>query len=186
MSKALGEFQDLCRDRDIAICGPIPHVVADLPSDTMFVGLNDFDLSLRPSIHFDNVGVNRAAGFTLRAAHLPDPRSHDLQFLAGPMSDDQMQFAPPYLWIDNAWHRSIDFSPLCGVIALEKFRHTGARRIYMLGMDLYGGDQSKANMHDLRKNAAYIHQVAERDPRIILCEELKAAIYNLLKDEWDS
>lgn len=117
---------------------------------------------------------------TFRAGHAHRGNSEEVLFLSGPMSEDQLTFAPPHLFADNAWHKSIWFSPLAGVVALEKVRHTGARKIYMLGMDLYQGKQSLAYAHNLVDNARYIAEIARNDSRVVLCEALENSIRGIL------
>lgn len=116
---------------------------------------------------------------TLRAAHLGFRDQREMLFLSGLMSEDQLTFAPPEVLADNAWHRKLGFSPLAGVIALQKVCESGARRIEMLGMDLYGGDQAKAFAHDLKQNALYISYIARMDTRVFLCDELREAIFKI-------
>lgn len=179
-------FQEICCGRSVGIIGPLESAYP-LDGVEIFLRMNDFSKSGSEKCHIwlDNgIGGNPPyyADLVIRAAHTSIDIPGELRFLSGPMLDDALLFAPPEIFIDAAWHKSIDFSPLAAVVALEKVRHTAARRIYMLGMDLYGCDQEKAFAHDLKKNAAYIRMIADRDVRVVLCKELRMAIDALLEE----
>lgn len=191
---ALIEFQEICYGREVLIIGPARGTGTSIVFNNRldnFVeltlnGVNPSQYERRRCVWLDNGCPSKfynSGGpnvFIIRAAHTGIRNEGELLFLSGPMSEDQLTFAPPELLADNAWHKSISFSPLAGVVALEKVRHTGAKRIYMDGMDLYQGKQSLAYAHSLVDNARYISEIARADSRVVLCEALENSIRGLL------
>lgn len=181
------KFQQMCYDATVRIVGPLMKD-EDLPHrggnrNVLTIRMNHlFPLASQCDVWIDNgIGglLQRFGVFTLRAAHIGIRNPSELLFLSGPMGSDQLTFAPPEILADNAWHRTLGFSPLAGVIALRKVCESGARRIEMLGMDLYGGDQAKAFAHSLKQNALYISHIARMDTRVSLCDELSEAIFKI-------
>lgn len=188
------KFHQICYGRSVVIRGPAVGEGCNIaPALSFFDSISSVEFTLNSvfplyasaySVWLDNGSPQKLSSlddaFTLRAAHLGIRNPNELLFLSGPMSEDQLTFAPPHLFADNAWHKSIWFSPLAGVVALEKVRHTGARKIYMLGMDLYQGNQSLAYAHNLVDNARYISEIARDDSRVVLCEALENSIRGIL------